>query len=51
VLDILLLLNGGIDETVDELKRRREALGISHVAVRTDKCESFAPVVERLAGS
>lgn len=49
--DILLVLIGGIDHIVDQLKRRREALGISHATVQADQCESFAPVVERLAGS
>ena len=51
VLDIALVLMGSIDQIVDELKRRREALGISYITVQADQCESFAPVVERLAGS
>ncbi|MFK7977475.1 MAG: TIGR03621 family F420-dependent LLM class oxidoreductase [Halioglobus sp.] len=47
-------LIGDVDFICDELVRRREAYGISYVAVIDDgennMVEAFAPVVERLAG-
>ena len=51
VLDIQLVLIGTINQIGEQLKRRRESLGISYITVPADHCESFAPVVERLAGS
>ncbi|MFT7654409.1 MAG: hypothetical protein ACI9UU_003529 [Candidatus Azotimanducaceae bacterium] len=43
-------LFGSVDQICDELQRRREAYGISYVTVGRDNMESFAPVVEKLAG-
>ena len=47
-------LIGSIDYICDELQRRREAYGISYVAVLDDgennMAETFAPVVARLSG-
>lgn len=47
-------LIGSIDYICEELLRRREAYGISYIAVLDDgennMVETFAPVVERLAG-
>ena len=47
-------LIGSVDYICDELQRRREAYGISYVAVLDDgqnnMVEAFAPVVARLAG-
>lgn len=43
-------LAGDVDEICDELQRRREIYGISYVTVGDAHLESFAPVVERLAG-
>ncbi len=43
-------LFGSVDAICDELERRRELHGISYVTVGRDNMESFAPVVERLAG-
>jgi probable F420-dependent oxidoreductase len=47
-------LIGGIDYICEELERRREAYGISYIAVIDDgennMVEAFAPVVKRLAG-
>jgi probable F420-dependent oxidoreductase len=41
-------LFGSVAQVVDELERRRESLGISHLVVR--EFEAFAPVVAALAG-
>lgn len=43
-------LAGTTDEIVDDLQRRREEYGISYVTVFGEHLETFAPVVERLAG-
>ena len=43
-------LFGSVDAICDELERRRELHGISYITVGRDNMESFAPVVERLAG-
>ncbi len=43
-------LFGSVDAVCDELERRRELHGISYITVGKDNMESFAPVVERLAG-
>ena len=43
-------LAGSLDEIVDDLHRRREVYGISYVTVFGEHLETFAPVVERLAG-
>ncbi len=43
-------LFGSADAICDELERRRELHGISYITVGRDNMESFAPVVERLAG-
>jgi hypothetical protein len=47
-------LIGSVDFICEELQRRREAYGISYIAVLDDgennMVEAFAPVVERLAG-
>jgi probable F420-dependent oxidoreductase len=44
------VLVGTTDEMCEQLLRRREALGTSYVTVGQAFFESFAPVVERLAG-
>ena len=48
-------LIGSVDFICDELQRRRELYGISYIAVLDDgennMVETFAPVVERLAGT
>jgi alkanesulfonate monooxygenase SsuD/methylene tetrahydromethanopterin reductase-like flavin-dependent oxidoreductase (luciferase family) len=43
-------LLGSVDEMCETLLRRREALGVSYVAVSDEMMEKLAPVVERLAG-
>jgi alkanesulfonate monooxygenase SsuD/methylene tetrahydromethanopterin reductase-like flavin-dependent oxidoreductase (luciferase family) len=48
--DSLLILRGSTEEMADELQRRRDTFGISHVSVNAAFSEQFAPVVERLAG-
>ncbi|WP_163512915.1 LLM class flavin-dependent oxidoreductase [Fodinicola acaciae] len=48
--DSLLVLRGSEQEMVDELQRRRDALGTSYVTVNGAFTETFAPIVERLAG-
>lgn len=43
-------LAGTVDEIADDLERHRESYGASYFTVRGDVFESFAPVVEKLAG-
>ncbi|MEZ5169450.1 MAG: TIGR03621 family F420-dependent LLM class oxidoreductase [Acidimicrobiia bacterium] len=45
-----LALVGSVDEIVDRCYERREEWGFSYIVVGGDEIESFAPVVERLAG-
>ncbi len=51
VLEIPLVLIGSMDEIAGELRRRREIFGISYVTVPAAAIDSFAPLVERLAGT
>jgi probable F420-dependent oxidoreductase len=44
-------LFGSPDAIIDELRRRREAFGISYVTVPDTALEDFAPVVQKLSGS
>ena len=48
--DSLTMLRGDVDAMVDELRRRRDALGTSYISVNQAFYEQLAPVVERLAG-
>jgi alkanesulfonate monooxygenase SsuD/methylene tetrahydromethanopterin reductase-like flavin-dependent oxidoreductase (luciferase family) len=48
--DSLMILHGTAAEMAGELRRRRETLGISYLAVSGFFTEEFAPVVELLAG-
>ncbi len=43
-------LIGSVDQIVDDLIARREEFGFSYVIVGGDEADSFAPVVDRLAG-
>jgi probable F420-dependent oxidoreductase len=51
VLEMPHFLIGNVDQVVEQLQRRRDRYGISYVIVPGDVVESFAPVVERLAGT
>jgi hypothetical protein len=44
-------LAGTVDQLCETIIKRRERFGLSYVTVGADAVESFAPVVERLAGS
>jgi probable F420-dependent oxidoreductase len=48
--DSLMMLRGTTQEMADELRRRRDDLGISYVSVNAAFAEQLAPVVELLAG-
>jgi alkanesulfonate monooxygenase SsuD/methylene tetrahydromethanopterin reductase-like flavin-dependent oxidoreductase (luciferase family) len=48
--DSLRLLRGTTTQMADELRRRREDLGISYFSVNADFIEQLAPVVELLTG-
>jgi probable F420-dependent oxidoreductase len=48
--DSLAMLRGTVAEMVDELQRRRDALGFSYIAVNVAFMDQLAPVVERLTG-
>jgi hypothetical protein len=50
VLDTPFALVGPPEKLVDDLLARRERWGFSYVIVGGDDVESFAPVVEALAG-
>jgi len=49
--DSLTMLRGSIEEMADELRRRRDAFGISYISVNEAFCEQFAPLVERLTAT
>ena len=51
VLHAPIVLIGTAQEVVDQLQRQREAYGVSHLTVPSESMRSFAPVVERLAGT
>jgi probable F420-dependent oxidoreductase len=51
VAEVPLALAGSVEEIVETLERRREALGISYWVVHEAEMEAFAPVVARLAGA
>jgi len=42
---------GSVDDICDQLKERRDRLGLSYVCLSADHAEQFAPVVARLAGT
>jgi alkanesulfonate monooxygenase SsuD/methylene tetrahydromethanopterin reductase-like flavin-dependent oxidoreductase (luciferase family) len=48
--DSLFILRGSPQQMADELRRRRDQIGLSYVSVNTAFIEQFAPVVELLAG-
>jgi alkanesulfonate monooxygenase SsuD/methylene tetrahydromethanopterin reductase-like flavin-dependent oxidoreductase (luciferase family) len=45
------MLRGSTAEMADELRRRRGALGVSHISVHEAFMEELAPVVNRLRGN
>lgn len=49
--DSLTMLRGSVEEMADELRRRRDALGVSYISVNEGFLEQFAPLVERLTGT
>jgi probable F420-dependent oxidoreductase len=51
VLQIPHFLIGTVEQVVEDLQARRERYGISYVVIPGDVATSFAPVVERLAGT
>ena len=48
--DSLAILRGTHAQMADELRRRRDVLGISYFSVNAAFIEQFAPVAEALAG-
>jgi len=51
VLEIPHFMLGTIDQIAEDIVRRRERFGISHVVVPGDAADALAPVVARLAGT
>jgi hypothetical protein len=49
-LQCLHVLIGSVDQSVEELEKRRQLLGISSIEVLEEHMEAFAPGVARLAG-
>ncbi|HET7338197.1 MAG TPA: LLM class flavin-dependent oxidoreductase, partial [Candidatus Dormibacteraeota bacterium] len=50
LLEIPHVLIGSLEQIVEDLERRRERFGFSHVIIPGDAAEDLAPVVDRLAG-
>lgn len=48
--DAMAMLHGTPAEMADELRRRRETIGVSSISVNAAFVDQFAPVVELLAG-
>jgi probable F420-dependent oxidoreductase len=51
VLEIPHFILGTTDQVAEDILRRRERFGISHVVVPGDAADALAPVVARLAGT
>jgi len=51
VLEIPHFMLGTIDQIAEDIVRRRERFGISHVVVPGDAADALAPIVARLAGT
>jgi probable F420-dependent oxidoreductase len=51
VLEVPHFMIGTVDQLVEDLRRRRDAYGLSYVVVPGSAIEEFAPIVVRLAGS
>jgi alkanesulfonate monooxygenase SsuD/methylene tetrahydromethanopterin reductase-like flavin-dependent oxidoreductase (luciferase family) len=51
VEDTMAVLRGGVVEMADELRRRRDSLGVSYIVVGEAFADDLAPVVELLAGT
>jgi probable F420-dependent oxidoreductase len=49
--DSLVMLRGSTAEMADELRRRRDTLGVSYVSVNSAFLEQLAPAVEQLTGT
>ena len=49
--DSLTMLRGSLDQMADELRQRREELGVSYISVSSAFLEEFAPLVGKLSGS
>lgn len=49
--DSLVLLRGDTAAMIDELRRRREQIGVSYILVNAEFMGQLAPVIEALAGS
>lgn len=49
--DTLAVLRGSVPEMADELRRRRDTVGVSYVAVSEASLDDLAPVVELLTGT
>ena len=49
--DVPLGVAGTVDEVCEQLLERRERWGFSYIVIHDGEVESFAPVVERLAGT
>ena len=50
LLEVPHFMIGTVDQIVEDLEKRRERFGISHVVVPGDSADELAPVVERLTG-
>lgn len=50
VLEIPHFMLGTVPQIADDIERRRERFGITHIVVPGDAADALAPVVERLAG-
>lgn len=51
VLEIPHFMLGTVGQIAEDVERRRERFGITHIVVPGDAADALAPVVERLAGN
>lgn len=51
VLEIPHFMLGTVGQIADDIERRRERFGITHIVVPGDAADALAPLVERLAGN
>ena len=49
--DSLVLLRGDTPALIDELRRRREQIGVSYILVNAEFMTQLAPAVETLTGT
>jgi alkanesulfonate monooxygenase SsuD/methylene tetrahydromethanopterin reductase-like flavin-dependent oxidoreductase (luciferase family) len=49
--DTLAVLRGSVSQMADELRRRRDSIGVSYLVVSETYIDNFAPVAQQLTGT